>query len=169
MSVNTKATLENIWSNNYASIAQLKDKQINVLIVDDEPVMLKLLIDYFSVFLTDLNIVITIANNGEEALEKIRTQSFNLLITDYDMPKLNGLELIQTIYSTERQDTMKIVLITGGGYCSDISKALSLSDAHAFKPIDFDHLTSTIMGFFNKSKPLENAYSQSLYNCPKSA
>jgi len=123
-------------------------KLTDVLIVDDDSQSLELLIDFFPIFLPELNTNISIANNGKEALEKISSSSIDLLITDYDMPELNGLELIKKIRANAIFHPMKIVLMTGSEYSSEISEALSLADAHMFKPISIEHLSDMISSWY---------------------
>jgi CheY-like chemotaxis protein len=54
---------------------------------------------------------ITTANQGEEGLQRFLGGSFDLVITDYKMPKMNGLELIERI--RERSSGVPIILISG--------------------------------------------------------
>ncbi len=54
---------------------------------------------------------ITTASEGQEALERFLDGSFDLVITDYKMPRMNGLELIERI--RERAADIPIILISG--------------------------------------------------------
>jgi len=151
MTINNHCFEVDVWTEKIKSFDDLKDKEVTVLIVDDDPQLRNLLIEYFTEFLPELNTNITIANNGCDALKIINKQSFSLVITDYNMPELNGLELIEAIHASNKQDSMKKIFMTGGGHNSDILKALSLSDAYIFKPIDFGHLTDIILSSLGKN------------------
>lgn len=61
--------------------------------------------------LEDLGYRITTALEGQEAFERITHEKFDLIITDYKMPKMNGLELIRK--AKERAAGVPIILISG--------------------------------------------------------
>jgi DNA-binding NtrC family response regulator len=64
---------------------QMKD----ILVVDDDSTMLELV----KLILDRAGIVARYVSSGEEALEQIKERTFALMITDFNMPGLNGLEL----------------------------------------------------------------------------
>ena len=84
-------------------------RSLNVLVVDDEPVARDVIARYL---ITDGHRVTT-AINGIEALELIKTESYDLLITDHAMPGMNGIQLA----ATARQLGVEhpIILVTGFG------------------------------------------------------
>lgn len=61
----------------------------NILIVDDEPHVIRVL----KLSLEGNGYVVTAAHNGEQALEKLKDSVPDILITDIDMPRMNGKEL----------------------------------------------------------------------------
>lgn len=68
----------------------LNNKNITVLVVDDNESYRKML----TVFLNKYNYNVITANNGKEALDKLtENPQIKLVLTDYDMPEMNGLEL----------------------------------------------------------------------------
>lgn len=67
------------------------NKTLNALIVDDSASVRMVL----SITLKDAGINVVEATNGEEALAKVTKQQFDFIITDIEMPKVNGLELIK--------------------------------------------------------------------------
>jgi len=78
-----------------------------VLIVDDNPNMSALLVEMMEIF--DYSTVV--ASNGAEALRHIAEQEFSLVITDFRMPHMNGVELMNHI-KNERPN-LPVALITG--------------------------------------------------------
>jgi len=80
----------------------------NILVVDDDRVMLEVL----KRVLEREGFVAHCATSGEEALEQIRERSFSLMITDFNMPGLNGLELARK--GLELAPLMPIIMDTGG-------------------------------------------------------
>lgn len=80
--------------------------QPNILIVDDEADIRELLAE----LLADLG-NISCAENGSHALQLLDESAFDVIISDYNMPGLNGLELLKTI--RERNNATPLIWITG--------------------------------------------------------
>jgi signal transduction histidine kinase/CheY-like chemotaxis protein len=80
-----------------------------ILVVDDEDFMR----DFVKEFLEDSGYQCMVANNGKMALEILASdiRGFDLIITDYTMPEMNGIELITAIRS--KWDQMRIILSSG--------------------------------------------------------
>jgi len=79
----------------------------DVLVVDDDRVILELL----KRMLESEGIVTHCVSSGAEALEKITERTFSLMITDYNMPGLDGLELARK--GLEMAPQMPIIMNTG--------------------------------------------------------
>lgn len=79
-----------------------------ILIVDDEPHVSLILKQY----LERAGYSVTTALNGEQALALMDEQMPHVLITDIQMPKMNGLELCQTITSRRPELCQLIILMT---------------------------------------------------------
>ena len=63
----------------------------NILAVDDEEAIRSMLFEV----LTDLGHQVTVAVDGQDALDTLKEQQFDLIISDMLMPRLNGIELLQ--------------------------------------------------------------------------
>lgn len=84
--------------------------QEKILIVDDEPDMLKLL----SMILKEKTpYEVTITNNPIEAVELIKNENFDLVITDLKMPGLDGLQLLEEV--KKRDEDVPVIIITAYG------------------------------------------------------
>ena len=82
-----------------------------VLIVDDNPYILKIL----ATMLKLENLEITTAKNGEDALHLIINETegkFDIIVTDYQMPIINGQELADTLRSYDEYCHTPIILVT---------------------------------------------------------
>lgn len=79
-----------------------------ILVVDDEPMMTEIIQMLLPLYI-DVEVVTT--NFPQEAFEILCNRSISLLITDYFMPGMNGLELIKRI--RERQLALPIIVLTG--------------------------------------------------------
>jgi two-component system, cell cycle response regulator CpdR len=80
----------------------------DILVVDDDRIMLGLV----KRILEREGIVVHCVASGEEALEQIKEKTFSLMITDLNMPGLNGLELARR--GLEIAPQMPIIMDTGG-------------------------------------------------------
>jgi len=79
-----------------------------ILVVDDDSIILQLM----KRILDNEGIESVCVSSGEEALEQIEERSFSLMITDYNMPGLNGIELSRR--GLEMAPQMPIILNTSG-------------------------------------------------------
>lgn len=86
---------------------------VNILVVDDSRVFLRKTTDLL--INLNLNYEITTAINGEDALFKLKAdkEKFDLIITDMDMPKMDGGELINLVKSDVVLHNIPIIVITG--------------------------------------------------------
>ncbi|MDP3049516.1 MAG: response regulator [Thermodesulfovibrionales bacterium] len=71
----------------------MKTNNKKILVADDDPLVRKLLNELLTFYGYDVDCV----SNGEEAIALIGERPYDLLITDYMKPKINGIELIQKI------------------------------------------------------------------------
>ena len=79
-----------------------------ILIVDDEPDLLRLLEDSIELYCERCEVVPV--TNGYAALEQLERQSFDLILTDYQMPGMNGLELASAVH--RESPGTPVVLVT---------------------------------------------------------
>lgn len=79
----------------------------SILVVDDELLIRDLLYDFFK----DHGWDISIAENGEKALEVLRARSIDLVLSDVKMPEMDGLDLSRKL--RESYPTIPVVLMTG--------------------------------------------------------
>jgi len=109
---------------------------MKILVVDDEaPIreMLKKGLSQMGGFAID------VAQNGQEAIEKIEKDVFDLVLTDLKMPEMDGIELLKTIKGT-RPDVM-VIMMTAFGSIQTAVEAIKIgADDYITKPIDFNEL-----------------------------
>ena len=110
-----------------------------ILIVDDE----EHIRDILSEFLTEQGFEVMDAPNGEVALDLFETNSFDLVITDIRMPKMNGLELLSVVKS--RDNSNPVVLMTGYDLSSnEISNCSYQADGYVLKPFNLKQLLAYV-------------------------
>ena len=105
----------------------------HLLICDDEPHVLEGL----RYLLRSAQRRITVAPNGKIALELIRKERPDLLITDVMMPEMNGLELVAELRGDAATRDLPIVIVTARGQPQDAVVAQEMWGAHVMaKPFD---------------------------------
>ncbi|GEM_PF-1772205 len=111
-----------------------------ILIVDDDPDILTTMTCYLeTLLLKKMDVIILVASSGEEALQVIHRQQVELLFTDYNMPGINGFELITRIHS---KPYMRKVLMSSDYLLIDqlIGVAQDKIDAVLTKPLNINKI-----------------------------
>lgn len=110
--------------------------QPKIMYIDDESDLLSLASSFFE----DESIPIETCENYNEALEKIRQGSYDLIISDARLPTGSGRELLKTIRD-EKLFSGKFILVTGNlDYKNEADK--ELYDLVLFKPLRFQELVN---------------------------
>ncbi len=91
------------------------------LVVDDSPTMRRIVINALKTF--GHNDIVE-AEDGQDALNKLLAESFEFVITDWNMPNMTGLELTKAIRSTDSLKNLPILMVTTRGLKQDIIEAL---------------------------------------------
>lgn len=111
-----------------------------ILIVDDEP-HLRLLLEQTLEELEDDGVELLTAENGEEALEAIKTERPNLVFLDVMMPKLNGFDVCNTVKNELQISEIYIIILTAKGQEFDKQKGQKVGvDMYMTKPFDPDEV-----------------------------
>ncbi len=118
-----------------------------ILIVDDEPFNLDLLEQE----LTDLGYTIERANNGSEALKKAESFRPELILLDYMMPDMNGLEVLKEL--RRRENHVPVVIVTAHGTIERAVQAMK-EGAYDFvpKPFEPDHMALTVQKVLERER-----------------
>jgi len=87
------------------------------------------------------------AGDGQEALELLKTQPINLVLTDINMPKMDGIQLLAAMKATPRWHHIPVVMITTEGGESKVSEAVRLGAAgYVRKPFTADQIKEKLAG-----------------------
>lgn len=82
------------------------------------------------------NLQVTEAEDGVDGLRKLTNEKFDMVITDINMPIMDGLKLVQRIRSDDKYKDVPIIIITTEGGSEDRQRALALgANAYITKPI----------------------------------
>ncbi|MFW5972935.1 MAG: response regulator [Bacteroidota bacterium] len=91
------------------------------MVVDDSPTMRRIVCNALrEIGYTDF----AEAEDGEDAVTKMNTDTFDFVITDWNMPKMNGLELTQALRGDGRYGEIPILMVTTRGMKEDVIAAM---------------------------------------------
>ena len=137
-----------------ASEAQLKNplsvdynKKYTVLVVDDSQTNLMVISGYLS----HLGLESVSAENGLEAIEKVKERSFDLILMDIHMPVMNGLEA--SVEIKKIAPSIPIVALSAAATTEEKKSALAIGiNDYITKPIDTDKLIATLTRYLTVSQ-----------------
>jgi two-component system, OmpR family, alkaline phosphatase synthesis response regulator PhoP len=117
----------------------------SILIVDDEAHILQVV----SLKLRNAGFNVTTANDGEEALEVLATTPVDLIITDYQMPGMTGLELARRAHKEPGRAKLPVLLLTAHGLALeqvDMTRAgIRASLSKPFSPREVLHKINALL------------------------
>lgn len=117
-------------------------KKLKILAVDDSPTMRRIIVNsLLSIGYEN----ISEAASGEEALDIIENEDINFVVTDWNMPQMDGLSLVNEIRSSEKHKEIPILMITIHSLKEDIVEALKAGvNNYIVKPFTPDILNDKI-------------------------
>jgi CheY-like chemotaxis protein len=131
---------------------------LKVLVVEDIPLnqlLMKTLLDDFG-FQRD------IASNGKVAIEKLKTNSYDVILMDLQMPEMNGFEATEYIRN-EMKLTIPIIALTADVTTMDLEKCTHVGmNDYIAKPVDERLLYSKIINIVKKIKNIQRNIQRSI-------
>jgi two-component system chemotaxis response regulator CheY len=119
--------------------------QIRALIVDDSSVMRKIVERSLRQAGLDLSSVIE-AGNGAEALGLLDSNVVDLILSDINMPVMDGLEFVRQLQTVDKLRGIPVVMITTEGSESNVVQALSLgAKGYIRKPFTPDQVKEHVL------------------------
>lgn len=121
-----------------------------ILVAEDEPSVRDMICDSLSL----AGYSATPASDGFEATQLLRTQNFDLIVTDVNMPKVDGYELVERIRA--RGNQTPVIFLTARNEKPDIARGLRLgADDYVTKPFGLEELTLRIAAILRRTKKME--------------
>jgi len=107
---------------------------LKILVVDDSPTMRRILMNTIQkAGYSEVNV----AEDGKDALVKIMAEEYDLLMTDWNMPNMNGLELIEKVRADNKIKDLPILMVTTRNVKDDIVNAIKAgANGYIIKPFD---------------------------------
>jgi DNA-binding NtrC family response regulator len=110
-----------------------------ILVVDDESLMR----EFISESLHANGYEVDSAENGMNALELLKTESYDVILTDYKMPRLNGMELLR--YVSGKSSETKMIMMTAYGTIENAVEAMKLGAFdYITKPFSVDEILHVV-------------------------
>lgn len=97
----------------------MTDKSFSILIVDDDTFLL----DIYAVKFKELGHEVDTAQSGQEAIEKIKTGDYNVMLFDILMPSMSGLDLLTQLEEKNLAQGMQKIVLSNQGDKNDIEEA----------------------------------------------
>jgi two-component system chemotaxis response regulator CheY len=119
---------------------------LDVLIVDDSAAIRKILQRVLRQ--TDLPLgEIHEAGDGTEAVEVLRSRSFGLILSDINMPQMDGLQLLAEIKKMEHLKNVPVIMITTEGGQGKVMEAVQLgATGYVRKPFTAEQIKEKLVG-----------------------
>jgi two-component system chemotaxis response regulator CheY len=122
-----------------------------ILVVEDSPTMRSFLASALEDL--DAKVEVTAAASGFEALRELPRQRFDLILTDINMPDINGLELVSFVKQSPAYRGIPLVIISTEGSERDREKGLGLgAEAYLVKPFEAEELRQLAAALLERSR-----------------
>ena len=119
---------------------------LNVLIVDDSAAIRKILQRVLRQTEVPLGEILE-AGDGVEALSLLKTQQVGLVLSDVNMPNMDGLQLLAEIRGTESLKAVPVLMITTEGSQNKVMEALNLgASGYVRKPFTAEQIKEKLVG-----------------------
>ena len=118
-----------------------------VLVVEDSPTMRQLIVFALKRI---RGFQIVEANDGVDGLKKLSADKFDLIVTDINMPIMDGLKLVSMVRNDPNYKETPIIIITTEGANEDRERALALgANEYITKPIQTMQILETVKKLMN--------------------
>ena len=114
---------------------------VRILIIDDEPAIA----DNIAALLTAKGHKVATCLEGAEGVERVRKETFDLLLLDVMLPRMSGFDVCKLLRSDPKTMKLKIIMVTGLGRMGDVEEAFRAgADDYLIKPFDSTRLFKKI-------------------------
>jgi two-component system phosphate regulon response regulator PhoB len=120
-----------------------------VLIVDDDPDIR----DVVAAMLEAVNLSVVAAASAEEALDRVHTDRFDLLVLDWHLPRMSGLDLCRLVRREPELAALPVLFLTGNSSSQDMVEAFaSGADDFVTKPFRAPELGARIFSLLRRAR-----------------
>ena len=123
----------------------------SILVVEDSATMRSLIASTLEEM--DVAVKVTEVSSGFEALRVLPRGSFDLIVTDINMPDINGLELVSFVKSNDSYRDIPLIIVSTESSERDRDKGLELgADAYLVKPFEPDALRDLVREMLDRGE-----------------
>ena len=120
--------------------------KLSVMIVDDSPAMRSFVRRVLDMSGLEIEHCLQ-ASNGQEALDLLKTKTVSLVLSDINMPKMDGLQMLAALKSSPERRHIPVVMITTEGGETKVGEAVKLGAAgYVRKPFTADQIKDKLAG-----------------------
>lgn len=132
------------------TLVEEQPQKHSLLVVDDEEPLLQIFLEFFEG--TDYDV--TIAKTGEEAIDLLSTRSFDLVVTDLNLPGADGLTVLRKAKETESE--IEVIVLTGNASTLTAIDALRQGAYdYVLKPFDLYEMEQTVSKALERRRLLD--------------
>ena len=144
-------------------IIQEKENDLRMLVVEDNKQLRELLVQIFAPFYSVVS-----AEDGEEGLEKVKAETFNIIISDIVMPKLSGIDLCKEIKNNMETCHIPVILLTARMGVEHNLEGLRIgADDYITKPFNVPILISRCNNIVKNRLMLQEKFSKQPFVGPQ--
>jgi len=126
------------------------NQEPNLLVVDDSAAIRKILVRVLQQTNIPLGQVLE-AGDGKEALSVLEGHVISLVLSDVNMPNMDGIQLLRTLRGSTQWQSLPVVMITTEGSQARVQEAIELgATAYIRKPFSADQLREKLTGLLTK-------------------
>ncbi len=124
-----------------------------LLVVDDDPFIARLL----EIELAAAGYRVRVANDGQQAIDMLKADPADLVITDVMMPHVDGFELTRQLRLDPRTAGTSVIILTARGLSADKLEGFAIgADDYIVKPFDTPELLARVRGVLRRSKEMRD-------------
>lgn len=123
-------------------------REKRVLVVDDDDPIRTLLVTV----LHRRGVIVDTARNGEEAVDRLTSCRYSLMLLDLMMPRMNGYEVLERVREAPADNRPMVIVLTAGLEPRTFDTTFVVGTIH--KPFDVELLVDTVTGCLSATEPV---------------
>ncbi len=126
------------------------NEQQRILVVDDQ----REILDVTATVLSSAGYAVTTVSSGDEALNRVGSEPFDLVLLDINMPEMDGWETLRLLRADEEPETLPVVMFSVKGELSDKVRSLQEgASGYITKPFVIDELIARVRRVLHSTDP----------------